>query len=90
MPYVTSIERLAKEEGKAEGKAEGLVEGIEEGRVKATQRSIAVVLEARFGTPGKRLASRIAKITNLQQLNDVLQAAAKADRLAELRQLMSR
>ena len=31
MPYVTSVERLAKTEGIAEGKAEGIVEGKAEG-----------------------------------------------------------
>ncbi len=31
MPYVTSVERIAKEEGKAEGKAEGKTEGKTEG-----------------------------------------------------------
>jgi hypothetical protein len=33
MPYVTSIERMARDEGRAEGKAEGKTEGKAEGKV---------------------------------------------------------
>lgn len=37
MPYVTSIERLAKNEGKAEGKIEGKIGGKIEGKIQLLQ-----------------------------------------------------
>jgi hypothetical protein len=38
MPYVTSIERLAKEEGRTEGRTEGQMEGRTEGMAEAIVR----------------------------------------------------
>ena len=40
MPYVTSIERLAKQEGRAEGKAEGKAEGRIEAQVELLLRAL--------------------------------------------------
>ena len=37
MPYVTSIERIARSEGKTEGKSEGRSEGRSEGKVQLLQ-----------------------------------------------------
>jgi predicted transposase YdaD len=45
MPYVTSVERLARREGRAEGRTEGRTEGRAEGRAEA----VLDALEARFG-----------------------------------------
>jgi flagellar biosynthesis/type III secretory pathway protein FliH len=41
MPYVTSVERLAKEEGRAEGRQEGRAEGRQEGRAEGRQEGRA-------------------------------------------------
>ena len=51
MPYVTSIERLARKEGLEEGRQEGLEEGLLE--------SIALDLELEFRSAGKNLLSKI-------------------------------
>jgi hypothetical protein len=53
MPYVTSFERLAKEEGKAEGRAEGKAEGLREGLLEA----IDLGLELRFGKDALRVSA---------------------------------
>jgi hypothetical protein len=82
MPYVTSIERLAKEEG--------IAQGIEEGRLVATRESVVAVLEAKFGAAGKRIGAKLSKITDLQQLRELLQSASKAETLAEVRHLLPR
>jgi flagellar biosynthesis/type III secretory pathway protein FliH len=44
MPYVTSVERLAKAEGKAEGVAEGVAEGIAKGIAEGIAEGGAMVL----------------------------------------------
>jgi hypothetical protein len=72
MPYVTSIERLAKEEGRWE----------------TIQESIATSLHIRFGAPGKRLAAKVRKITDLDQLRALFQTILKAESLAEVRRKM--
>jgi hypothetical protein len=78
MPYVTSIERLAKEEGREEGRAEQF------------QADIATSLEIKFGAPGKRLASKIRKISDLPELRELFETILKADSLAKVRQLLPR
>lgn len=70
MPYVTSIERLAKEEGRWE----------------TIQENIATSLQIRFGAAGKRLAAKVRKITGMEQLRALFQAILKAKSLAEVRQ----
>jgi hypothetical protein len=66
VPYVTSIERLAKQEGVQEGLREGLVEGI------------AVALEARFGAAGKKLMPQIRALDDVAILRSLLKATSKA------------
>ena len=49
MPYVTSIERLAKEEGREEGREEGLEKGLEKGREQGTITLLLRMLTRRCG-----------------------------------------
>jgi hypothetical protein len=77
MPYVTSIERLAKEEG------------IEQGRWENIQENIAISLQVRFGASGKRLTAKVRKITDLDQLRALFQTILKAESLAEVRRKLS-
>ena len=46
MPYVTSVERLAREEGRQEGKQEGRQEGRQEGVVLGQIQLLAQLLGA--------------------------------------------
>ena len=45
MPYVTSVERLARREGRAEGRTAGLTEG----QLQGLREAVLDALEARFG-----------------------------------------
>ena len=84
VPYVSSVERLAKQEGLEEGRAEGRSAG----RVDQLRENIATSLQVRFGRPGKKLAARLGKLRDLDQLRALFQAVLKADSLADLRELL--
>ncbi len=73
MPYVSSIERLALEEGLAKGLAEG----------------VTLTLEARFGAAGKRLRSQVQAITDVARLRKLQRAVLRADTLDKVRPLLS-
>jgi hypothetical protein len=72
MPYVTSIERLAKEEGFKEG----------------LQKGITLAVEAQFGQAGKKLAPRIKSIQDLQVLFALERAIRNGQSLAEVRKVL--
>jgi hypothetical protein len=78
MPYVTSIERLAKAEGIEEGKAEGL------------WSALATNLQHKFGTAGKRLMPRVHKLRDEEQLHALLRAILEAESLSDIRPLLPR
>jgi len=94
MPYLSSIERwgLEKglEQGLEQGLKQGLKQGLEEGRLEEIQHSIATSLQVKFGAPGKRLASKLRKINDLEQLRSLFQAILEAETLAEIRRLLPR
>jgi hypothetical protein len=73
MPYVTSVERLAREEGRQEGRQEGLWEGLLEG--------IQLDLELRFGRMSKKpLAKpRTLDLAQLRALARVVKSAESLD-----------
>jgi hypothetical protein len=62
MPYVTSFERLAKEEGRVEGRVETLLPAIE------------LALKLRFGAEGLQLMTEIRRRAELHILEAVFQA----------------
>ncbi len=63
MPYITSIERLAKEEGKEEGRTEE--------RLVTTRQHIIAILTMRFGQVPESLTSKINQIEDLAQLEQL-------------------
>jgi hypothetical protein len=76
MPYVTSVERLARAEGREEGREEGLVEAV------------AVTLEAKFGAAGRRLLPRVRALGDLDKLRALTRALASAEALDEVKALL--
>ena len=77
MPYVTTFERLAREEGKAEGKAEGLREGLLE--------AIGLGLRLRFGVEGVQCLPAIQQLVDIDVLRRIKEAILTAATLDDLR-----
>jgi hypothetical protein len=82
MPYVSSIERIAREEGKAEGKAEGRAEGKVEAKVDTLLR----LLTKRLGTAvAAELEAQIRSTHDLGRLDAWIDAGLEAADLADFR-----
>ena len=90
MPYITSIERLAREEGEAKGREEGRQEGRQEGRLEGQGEGLVAglhaavlgFLEARFDEVPAPLTAAIEAIDDPALLNQLVRHAALADSLA--------
>jgi hypothetical protein len=85
MPYVTSIERLARKEGRQEGREEGREEGRKEGLREGLLEGITLDLEAKFGPRGSKLLPRIQAIQELAELRELTRAIKAANKLEEIR-----
>jgi hypothetical protein len=100
MPYVTSIERMARAEGKAEGKLEGKAEGKAEGRAEGKAEgkaeglreglleAIDLGLELRFGQEALRLLPRVREIAELERLRGLKAALRQVASPAEFESLL--
>jgi hypothetical protein len=73
MPYVTSIERLARNEGRQQGIREGLLEGIK------------LALEEKFGRRGGKLLQRIQTVEDPEDLRELTKAIMAATQLEDVR-----
>ena len=80
MPYVTSIERLGREEGRQkgreEGREEGRQEGLVEGRQTALRESVLDLLEVRFGAVGSPVREKVNSMNDEAALKRLLHEAA--------------
>jgi hypothetical protein len=78
MPYLSSIERLARKEGLEQGRKEGLLEGI------------ALDLDVKFGQNGRRLLPRIGALENVAAVRALSRVLKTATTLDEVRELLLR
>jgi hypothetical protein len=75
MPYITSVERIGREEGLREGKREGLLECIE------------LRLQSKFGAEGSQLFPIIQAVTDVDKLRAIYRAIETATSQDEIRLL---
>jgi hypothetical protein len=79
MPFMTTPERIGREEGRTEGLAKGRTEGLTEG--------IEVALELKFGEAGLRLMPEIRAIEDEAKLAAVLHGVRTAASPEDLRRV---
>ena len=84
MRYVTSIERLAKQEGIEEG----LQEGRQLGVIQSSQDSVIEVLETRFGQVPITIINAVNNINDSSVLKTLLKRAISIPSLAEFEQFL--
>ena len=84
MRYVTSIERLAKQEGIEEA----LQEGRQLGVIQSSQDSVIEVLETRFGQVPITIIDAVNNINDSSVLKTLLKRAISIPSLAEFEQLL--
>ena len=84
MPYVTSIERLARAEGHKEGHKKGHKEGVAEG----LQIAILKLLELKFKKLPAKHERKLKSILEIERLGELLQAANDAETLDEVLSLL--
>ena len=77
MPYVTSIERLAKKEGEVRGISKGYREAIWE------------LLKSRFHEAPEDIAVEISCVENPRELKALIQKAVTCDKIDEFRRVLS-
>jgi hypothetical protein len=101
MPYVTSVERLAREEGEAKGRSEGEAKGRIEGRIEGEAKGriegeakgrievLSLALELKFSDAGRVLAEELQTISDLTLLKAIQDAIRSNATLEEIRTILS-
>ncbi len=79
MPYITSTERLAREEGREQGR--------EEGR-QVMADTVSLVLELKFGDKGSEFAQEVCQVKSFAKLMAIQQAIRAGKSLDELRRVL--
>ena len=85
MPYVTSVERLAKKEGLAEGLTEGRARGLTEGELRRARSDVIEVLGERLGEVPYTLQEDIKHIDDGRKLRKLLLLAATVESIDQFR-----
>ena len=85
MSYITSIERLGREEGREEGLREGRKEGREEALREGLLKALTFGLEFKFGEAALQLMPELEALTTAEQIEAVLDRLRTATNLDEVR-----
>ena len=83
MPYITSIERIGREEGLREGLQEGLQEGLRQGLLDG----IELALKIKFGAASAEVLPEIRELTSLEVIRAVYTAIETAQTLDDVRSI---
>lgn len=86
MPYITSIERIGREEGLQEGLQEGRQEGLRQGLLDG----IELALKIKFGAASEEIVPEIRDLTKLEVIRAVYAQIEMAQTLDDVRQVYRR
>ncbi len=84
MPYVTSVERLAKEEGREVGREEGVEEGIVKGREQGSASLLLRQLTRLCGILPEEIEQEVRQLS-LEQCQDLGEALLDFHSLLDLK-----
>jgi flagellar biosynthesis/type III secretory pathway protein FliH len=91
MPYVTSVERIGREEGLKDGLQQGLKDGLQQGLKDGLQQGllegIEVALKLRFGDDGLLLLPEIRQIADVELLRKIHRAIVAAANPDDIRKV---
>ena len=82
MPYLSYIEKKAKEEGEKEGRREGKKEAV--------QNAVIEVLEVRFGKVSEEIEEKVKSIQNYSILKELLKKAAIVSGIEKFKEELER
>ncbi len=71
MPYMTSTERIAREEGMMQGITQGITQGISRGQLESLREAVMDILEVRFGSITSGIRKKISTCSDLKRLKEV-------------------
>ncbi|WP_238456457.1 DUF4351 domain-containing protein [Desulfotruncus arcticus] len=89
MQITTSWHEKGRAEGLAEGREEGRAEGRAEGRVERTREIICKYLTRKFGERSANLQQKVGQVTDLEQLDHILEDLFAASTLEEARAIIN-
>lgn len=75
MPYISTTERMAREEGLLQGISEGIEQGRTRGQLEKAQEDVLEILEVRFGHVPFALKEEVICCNDLSRLNKALRHA---------------
>ncbi|HEY3283176.1 MAG TPA: hypothetical protein VGN26_12975 [Armatimonadota bacterium] len=81
MPFVTSFERLSREEGIRQGVQQGLQQGMAQGTLSAAREAVLEAVSARFGPVAADVSHRIHRVDDPDTLRALLRQAVTAPSL---------
>ncbi len=90
MPYITSVERLAREEGIEQGIERGIVQGIEQGKRAGLLLGLESLLRLKFGQAGHVAFEEVQQIEDVAVLETLVRHVPTATGLDEVRALYER
>lgn len=86
MPYITSVERIGREEGLKEGLKEGHEAGLRDGLIEG----IELILRAKFGPAGQQIIPEIRQLTEVSAIRSIYARLESAETLDDLHRVIAK
>ena len=87
MPYVTSVERSAIQQGITQGITQGISQGITQGKTEGLIQAVELGLKLKFGIDGLKMLPEIMRIKDpliLETICSAIESAKTVDELSKI------